>query len=274
MRALFSFLLCGIFLIPSGVFAGGDNHPIGGRSAGLAHASVTLADLWSVHHNQAGLALLEHSSAGFFYENRFLLSDLSLRGGAVAIPTKSGTFGLSAAAFGFELYGEGKYGLAYGRKLGSRINMGLQLNYHSLRIGEGYGNANAISVELGVLAQLTDEIWIGAHVYNPNRAQLADFDDERLPTALSLGLRYDFSEKVFTALEIEKDIDFDPVVKVGLEYHEVEYLYLRAGIATNPQQSTFGFGLQLSNFKLDVATSIHSQLGYSPQFSLLYQFGQ
>lgn len=149
----------------------------------------------------------------------------------------------------------------------------MQLNYHTVRIGDGYGSTSAVSVEAGVLAQLSDELWLGAHVYNPNRAKLAEFNDERLPSIFRLGLRYDFSEKVLAALEVEKDVDFDPVMKAGVEYHVVEYLYLRAGIATNPQQSTFGFGLVLKQFKLDVATGLHSQLGYSPQVSLLYQFG-
>ena len=258
------------FSRPSFVFGGRDNYAIGGRSAGLANASVTFSDLWALHHNQAGLASIKTPRGGFFYESRFTLADLSIRGAAIAIPTNTGTFGISASAFGSELYGEGKYGVAYGRQLGPRINAGVQLNYHSFRIGEGYGNTNAFSVEIGIQSKLTDKLWLGAHVFNPNRAKVADFNDERIPSIFRFGLRYDFSEKVLAAVELEKDIDFDAVVKVGLEYHVVEYLYLRAGIATNPQLSTFGFGLQLQQFKLDVATSIHSTLGYSPQISLMY----
>jgi len=33
-----------------------DNYPVGARSAGVANASVTYADLWSAFNNQAGLS--------------------------------------------------------------------------------------------------------------------------------------------------------------------------------------------------------------------------
>ncbi|HIO72826.1 MAG TPA: hypothetical protein EYN38_06955, partial [Flavobacteriales bacterium] len=43
-------------MTPNTVFAGGENYPIGARSAAMGNASVTFTDLWAVHHNQAELA--------------------------------------------------------------------------------------------------------------------------------------------------------------------------------------------------------------------------
>lgn len=264
-------LLLLVFL-PLHVLATGENFPIGARSAGMGHASVTLSDLWSVHHNQAGLAQLEAVEAGFFYESRFTLNELSLRGGAIAVPTKSGTFGLSASSFGFTAYNESKYGLAYGRQLGEKLSFGLQLNYHSIRIAENYGNRNAVSVEAGVLAKLNSKLTVGAHLYNPNRAKISDFDNERIPTILRLGMNYRFSDKVIIAVETEKDVDHTAVLRVGIEYRLNDFLYLRGGIGTNPTLSSFGFGLNLKQFKLDLSNSFHQVLGHTPQLSLTYQF--
>lgn len=265
-------LLLVILFAPFTVFGSGENFHIGGRSAGLGHASVTLSDLWSVHHNQAGLGLLENAQAGFFYESRFMLSELSLKGAAAVIPTKSGTFGLSVSSFGYSLYGENKYGLAYGRKLNSKVSVGVQLNYHNIRIAENYGNKNTLSMEGGLLAQLTTKLSLGAHIYNPTRAKVSDYDNERLPTIYRFGMNYKFSDKVFIAAEAEKDVDHNAVFKVGVEYHVMEILYLRGGIATNPVYSSFGFGIELKQFKLDIASEFHQVLGHTPQLSLLYTF--
>lgn len=72
--------------------------------------------------------------------------------------------------------------------------------------------------------------------------------------------------------EEEKDVDQQSVFKAGLEYHVVEALYLRGGIATNPSLSSFGFGLKINQFTVDVASSWHQELGFTPQFSLAYTF--
>jgi hypothetical protein len=60
----------------------------------MGNASVSLYDVWSAHHNQAGLGFVRTISAGVNYENRFMVKEISTRGGALAIPVKAGTFGL------------------------------------------------------------------------------------------------------------------------------------------------------------------------------------
>jgi hypothetical protein len=121
------------------------------------------------------------------------------------------------------------------------------------------------------MGNLTKKLVIGAHVFNPNKAKLTVFNDERIPTIMKVGLLYHFSDKVFGTIEAEKDIDHKPLVKSGIEYKLNEMFYLRAGVATNPFLNTFGFGLFLNNFQLDVASSFHSVLGFSPRMSLTYK---
>ena len=247
------------------------NSPLGARSSALGGASLGLADVWSTANNQAALGFVESLSAGIYYENRFLLKETSLKGGAFVLPVKAGAFGLNVSSFGYSLYNENQIGLSYGQRLGEKIGVGVQLNYLSTRLGGEYGQRNAIAGAVGVLAKVNKELSIGAHVFNPTKTKLASYNDERIPTIMKLGLNYTFSEKVFLALETEKDMDFSPVVKAGLEYHVVEVLYLRGGISTNPTKSSFGFGLQLSSFKLDVASSFHQTLGLTPHISLIYR---
>ena len=52
------------------IFAGNENYPVGARSAAMGNATVMMSDLWSIHHNQAGLASIENISVGFHFENK------------------------------------------------------------------------------------------------------------------------------------------------------------------------------------------------------------
>src|ERR1035437_8115885 len=95
--------------------AGNEDFPIGARSAAMGNASVSLSDVWSVQHNQAGLGFVRNVSAGVYYENRFLLKELSVKGGVFAMPVKGGTFGLCITNFGYSLYSENKYSLSFAK---------------------------------------------------------------------------------------------------------------------------------------------------------------
>lgn len=259
-----------LLLVNYQIYATNGNDVIGSRATALGGFSTTLSDLWSTNNNQAGLGFVNELSAGIYFENRFLLKETSYKAGAFVLPLKAGTFGLSITSFGYSAYSENKAGLSYGIKLAEKIAVGVQLNYLNNRLTGDYGQSNTFTAALGVIANLTKELSIGAHVYNPNRTKLADYNNERVPTIMKLGLDYKFTDKVFLGVEAEKDINFDPVVKVGIEYHAIDILYLRGGISTNPTMSSFGFGLKFKDFKLDFSSSFHQTLGLTPSVSLIY----
>lgn len=247
------------------------NDVVGANATGMGGYSATLTDVWSANNNQAGLGFIQDMSGGIFYENRFLLKETSYRAGAFALPVKSGSFGLSIASFGYELYSETKAGIAYGQRFGDRFAMGVQINYLNTKLSQDYGTRNTITGAIGIISKVNDELSIGVHVYNPTRSKLADYDNERVPTVMKLGLDYKFSDKVILGVETEKDMNYDAVVRAGIEYHISELLYLRGGIGTNPTQSSFGFGLLMKNFKMDISASFHQTLGMTPGVSLVYQ---
>jgi len=253
------------------LIAGNDGNTNGARRSALGGSSILLKDHWAVDNNPALLGNLNQWGAGISYENQFNLNELSYRSAVIAHPIKQGAFGLSINQFGFSAYQEDRIGLSYGQKLGEGLSMGIQLNYLSTSINEGYGSNNAISGNVGVFAQINDEISLAAIVINPNRAKLAEFQDERYPSLIKLGVGYTFSEKVSLVSEIAKDVDADADVRFGIEYQAIEILYFRAGYSTNPALSSFGFGLLFNQFQLDIASSFDSNLGFSPQISLSYR---
>lgn len=252
--------------------AGNEDLPLGARSSGMGNASVSLSDVWSAHHNQAGLGFLRDFSAGAYYENRFLIKELSIEGGVAALPVKGGTFGLCISNFGYSLYHENKYSLSFAKAFGDKLSAGIAMDYLTTKIGEGYGSKGVLAAEFGIQAKPLKGLTIGAHVFNPTRAKLADYNNERLPTVIRFGGDYNFSDKVKVAVETEKDIAQKAIFKAGIEYKPVKELYLRAGIGTNPTLTSFGFGLNLKSIQIDVSANYHQTLGFSPQIGLTYIF--
>lgn len=254
--------------------AGNEDHPIGARSAAMGNASVSLSDMWSAHHNQAGLGFVREAGGGVTYENRFLLKEISIRGGVVAIPIKQGTFGLCITNFGYSQYSENKYSLSFAKAFGNKLSAAVAMDYLTTKIAEGYGSKGVPAAEAGIIAKPMKDLNIGVHVFNPTRAKISEYDDERLPTIIRLGGDYTFSDKVIVAVEAQKDIRYKPEFKAGIEYKAVKEFYLRIGLSTNPTLSTFGFGINLKNFKIDFAASYHQTLGISPQLGLSYVFAK
>jgi hypothetical protein len=263
-----------VLLMVLRVQAGTEDYPIGARSAAVGNASVTFSDVWSAHHNQAGLGFVRDISAGVHYENRFLMKEISVRGAAVALPIRAGTFGLCITSFGNPNYNENKYSLSFAKSFGDKLSGGIAINYHTTRIAEGYGSSGTAVAEAGFLAKPVKNLSIGAHVFNPTRSKAAEYNDERLPTIIRLGAGYSFSDKVIVAIEAQKDISRKANFKAGIEYKAVKELYLRIGISTEPVQSSFGFGVNLKSFKADISASYHPVLGISPALSLSYSLAK
>jgi len=251
-------------------FSGNDNISIGARSSGVANASVSFTDMWSSHHNQAGLGFVRNFSGGIYYENRFLVKELSIRAGCATLPVKAGTFGLAITNFGYSQYNENKYSLSFAKAFGEKLSIGIAMDYLNTKIAENYGSKGIFAAEIGIIAIPLKNLTIGAHFFNPTRSKIADYNDERAPTIFRLGANYQFSKKVMLAIETEKDILMKAVFKAGIEYKVVKEFYLRAGISTNPTLSSFGMGINLKQFKIDISANYHQVLGVSPQLGLSY----
>jgi len=243
-------------------------YPVSASYAGLGAYSNTYIDVFSFHANQATLAKMKITSAGIYGEKRFLLNELGLYSAAITVPTSSGNFGFDARYYGFADYNESQVGLAYGRSLGLKADIGVQFNYYSVRIA-GYGNASAINFEIGTIFHLTDNLNAGLHVYNPVGGSLGKNGEEKLASVYSVGAGYDGSGKFFMSLAIEKEEDKPVNVSAGLQYKFLPQLLTRFGISTGTSSLYFGVGFGFKSMRIDVATSYYSQLGITPGLLLI-----
>jgi hypothetical protein len=280
---LFSLLLLG----PAQLRAQG-NGPAGhgARAVAMGNASATLSnEVWAVANNAAGLGTLTRPTAGAHFENRYLITSLNVAAVALALPlgmvapaavgqpahAERGVIGFEAQRFGGTLYNEVRVGAAYGYRLGvvnigGRLDM-LQVSFRDL------GSRRAVVGSLGGQAEVVPEhLTFGVYLYNLNQAKLADYQDERVPTVVRVGLAYRAGKQVLVLVESEKDIEHDASFKVGLEYLPAPAVSLRAGYATLSQHTTAGVGVKASNFQFDYAAGWHSVLGLSQFLSVNWQW--
>ncbi len=263
-----------LILIPISLFSSNGDGPIGPRSAALGHASSCLFDVWSTRNNQGSLGFVRKAEVGAFYENRFFVKELTQTGFAVAMPVKKGTFGLSYSSLGYKLYRESQATLSYGMKLSENISAGIGFDYLNTKIGDIYGQANAFTGSIGLTAKILPQMVISSHVYNPFRAKITNYNNEKVPTIFKFGAQYIFSKKVFLIAEAEKTSAKKLNLKAGIEYNPSDLIYIRVGGSSYPTQASFGLGVNYNGLKIDMTTSYHTILGFSPQIGLSYAFGK
>jgi hypothetical protein len=268
LKTLFAAVFAAAFLFQS-AFAQIIKRPIAAPYIGLGAYSFNHADVFSFISNQGSLAQVKNIAAGVYAEKRFMLSELNYYTAVAALPVHSDNFGLKLEYSGFTEYNETQIGFAYARKLGDKIDVGVQFNYNGIRIA-GYGNASAVSFEVGSIFHLTEKLHAGFHINNPVGGRFGKDQQEKLPSVYTAGFGYDASEKFFFSTEIIKEEDQPVNVNAGLQYKFIQQIWMRAGISSAVSTVWFGVGLQLQSFRIDVTGSYHAQLGMTPGLQLIF----
>lgn len=245
--------------------------PVAAAYLGNGAYSINHGDVFSFTANQAALAQLKNISAGIYGERRFLLAELNNYTAAIGIPTTSGNFGLKAVYSGFTDYNETQLGLAYGRSLGQKIDIGVQFNYHGIKVGE-YGSGSAISFEIGTLLHLSDKLNAGIQIRNPAGGKFGKEGQEKLPFVYAAGVGYDASDKFFISVEIEKEEGQPVNINAGFQYKFIPLLSAKAGISSATSTAWLGVGVNMKSFSVNITTSYHPQLGISPGLLFLFNF--
>jgi hypothetical protein len=248
-----------------------ENHPSGARALALSNAFVSVSDNWSTFHNQAGLAGLESFSAGVFYESRFMVDELSQVAGSLALPIKSGTFGFSFSQFGKGTYKEHKVGLAFAKSLTKKISAAIQLDYLSERFPENERAAGFVTFEAGIVYAATNELFLGAHIFNPIQEGIKTPEGvQKMPAVFRIGGHYQFPKMVLLIFETEKNFENPLLFKSGFEFSPVKNMALRFGVSGKPVSYTAGIGFQTGKIVTDIGFSYHGNLGLTPSISIQF----
>lgn len=243
---------------------------MGARANGMANASATLTDIWSLTNNIAGLAKTDQTAFAFSYHAIPSFKFFNRMAAVFAVPVKSSVAGAGVFRFGDDLYNEHILSLGFANRFGL-ASLGLKINYIQYHAA-GMGTNTAFTLSFGGIAELTSQLSVGAHIVNINQPVINELTAERIPTQLIAGVAFKPSGKVILTSEIEKDLDHPPVWKTGFEYQVLKNIAFRTGFNLNPEIAFFGFGFKPGKFDLDYALQFHNPLGLSHQATVAYQF--
>ena len=221
--------------------------------------------------NQAALSQVEHGSVAFYSEQKFLLKELHGGSAVLAFPGAGGGIGVALGVTGTDSYSNAQAGLAYGRALGKRISLGVQLDYYLVHTA-GYGNRAAAGFQLGFLVHATDELFAGVQVSNPVSGK-GPGEGEKLPAIYTMTFGYEPSENLILCVQTKKTENQPVDIRFALQYNFVHQFFVRAGLALSSSNLFTGFGLQWKNFRIDLIGNYHPRLGATPalQFILWFQ---
>jgi hypothetical protein len=241
---------------------------LGVYSPGLGAYSKNESDVFSFNLNQGSLVNQESLSAGIYAERPYMLQQLKNVVVGICLPTSLGNFGLATSGFGNAAYSQSSFGLAYARSMGSRINLGVQFNFNSIRVN-GYGNSSTITADAGLLIHFSEKFHGGLQFKNPAGGR---FGDEKYPTVISFGIGYEASKSFFITTVIIKEEGKPPNVSTGFQYRVHSNVFARLGFSGDNASPWASVHYLFKQFQLGCSFSMHQRLGITPGLQITYNF--
>ncbi|MFA3781674.1 hypothetical protein ABRY23_01260 [Melioribacteraceae bacterium 4301-Me] len=244
----------------------------GARQIALAHSDVALSnDVFSIFNNPAGAAELPNFQIGVYYSpSPFELKELANGFSSITEPLKFGVLSAGFMFYGYELYKENKLSFSFSKKLFENFLAGLTINYHSLSIAK-YGTAKSFSLNIGTIAKITKNFQAGFYIENITKSTFAN-QPNQIPTNLWVGAMYIPIQPIKLFFALQKDIDYDPSFRFGIEYEIIDYLLLRSGFNNYPSTYNLGIGIVWKFLEFDYALFTHQDLGLTHQGGLVIRF--
>ena len=250
-----------------GLFLKADAQSVmGAKSISMGQAGVALIESeWAIFNNNALLST-ERNTVSFYGFRYVGISEITDMAAAATVQTKTGTIGAGVHRYGFNLFHENRFLLAY-KNSKDRFHYGFSVSYIHVFQGGDYGSASAFGLDLGLAAEITGSLWMGARATNVNQPAYGNTDED-LPRELAAGLSYQPASSAQITAEIVKDINFPLSFRSGLEFEIFTSFFTRAGISTKPSTYAFGFGYGTERWVVNFALQQHNPLGMSPALDL------
>ena len=245
----------------------------GAKQISLSHSDVAFSsDAFAVFTNPAGLSQKNLRELGIYYSpSPFGINKLANGAAVYHEPTKYGSFAVAYTNYGFELYKENNFFVSYSKKVMQKLFVGVTFSYHNLTI-KNYGSSNSYTLLIGLLAHVTENFRIGFAIDNVTRSSIGQ-EDNQIPMIFNFGISYTLLSKLFFTTAIEKEIDKNASLRIGIDYQIIKYLNLRIGAMNEPSSFSAGIGINYSIFEIDYGMFNHQDLGFTHQIGITLQFG-
>jgi hypothetical protein len=240
---------------------------LGATAHGLGNVNTCTEDAWSVFNNPGGLAASREITIASTYKLLPAASGFNQMAALVTLPEgESISFGLGLFSTGDKLYNEQSIALAVGHRMG-HTSLGLRTNLLQFS-AEGFGSRTALSISCGGITQITQRLSIGAYIHHLNQPHFTEAKDQRIPAVMALGLSFKTTDQTTLFAELEKDVRYNPLWRLGMEYRPVRALTVRSGVNLYPGHFFLGLGLHHRQLNMDYAMQYGSAVGLLHQLSL------
>lgn len=246
----------------------------GARSTAMGDLKLGLSDLFSAMNNQAMLPEIRKFTVGINVRNQYQIKNLNTATLAVAIPIGKGTSAINFTTYGYQLYRENKFSLLYAMTLSPAFSLGIGLNYHSLRLGEGLGMEYSFYPDIGLSYKPTDKLNIGIQFQNITLSKKVKQLNELWPVTGRLGLIYFINDKLLIGIQGNVYTNRPLEINSGLEYTFSDHFSFRFGFASQPARASLGIGFRFQSFQIDLASSYQSNIGFIPSINLIFVNGR
>lgn len=244
---------------------------LGARNLALGNSFLTQEDLLSSQANISKLAYISGFSTAISSSNQFMLKELQQSLMAIGFPLLRGGLTLTMGHYGFSLYNEIQFSIAYSISLNPTFSLGININYHKLSIADDLKYNASIYPNIGCNYKFNEALQISVLLTNLTLSKVNTYGNSTIPITFQGGLLYKLNSKVNMYLESALDLEYTIQFRYGIEYTILKNLNIRTGISTNPGSFSMGLGYALKNIIIDASSSYQATLGFSPAISIRYE---
>lgn len=234
----------------------------GARNEALGGLSAVTKDEWALWRNPAGLDKIRMPVISMSVRQLRGVRVLT-RSALLGFHTKAGSFAAGISSFGDDIYNESAASLGFAHHLGN-TSFGIRADVFQLHVDHFIRRTFGVTV--GTMISLGSRVSLGAMAKNVNLPEWAR--GQPLPVVLSAAVLFKPSEAFSLAAELEKNTDFDPTVKGGVEYSMKDKFFLRTGFNLFPNAAFGGFGLRWWRLRFDYSMRFGYLPGLTQQLSV------
>ena len=254
-------------LLPSSTHAAFEFQPIGAHTSGAGDTGVALATgAPGAYWNPAALAWGKRLSLFAAYDRPFGLTELATHAFSAGLRNGRHGLGVRYTGFGFSLYKEQVFGLAYGLRVFQQLSLGLGIRALQLNTA-GIPTQHWVVFDAGIKLQMHKSVFLGAAIWNAGGRHTS-----LLGQSGTVGMGIAIMPQVALVADIQKEANFPTGAGIGVIYHIRPQLVLRTGAGSRPERLSAGFGLQKNGFAIDYAAVWHTVLGITHRASVIYEY--
>jgi hypothetical protein len=247
----------------------------GAREAALAQAVVALPGYFAVFHNQALLTENKTPLLAVCYRQPYFIKGYHESALSLVYPIHAAVLAAGVSQSAIASYKETSLGISIAKVLSRRLSAGVLFNYTFLNLPEVNRYVGFFQVDGGLSFKYFDKLSLGLHFQNFLQTKAETFQyNVSFPLVLRSGVSYKLTDKILLVGETKLDKNSGNGLRFGSECRIATSFVLRGGMMTNPFQHTFGFGYKWNLCQLDFALVHHEILGYSPFFSVNFNFNK